>query len=300
MKRRDFIVAGAALAGVPRADLAGVERPSTAVGTRPGPKTGVRVGMAQILVRTSAAAENLARAEAAVARAKALECDIVVLPECLDLGWTNPAARQLATPIPGPFSDRLAGAARQHAIHVVAGLHERDGERLFNASVLFDEAGRLLHKHHKINELDIAWDLYARGDSLAVAATRFGKVAISICADNSPASVSLGHAAGHMGARMILSPCAWAVPADYDPAREPYGWNVWDQSYPDIARRHRMAVIGVSNVGPVEAGPWKGRACIGSSLAVSAHGTVLVRGPYGVDADALLTVDLPIEPGPAR
>jgi predicted amidohydrolase len=258
------------------------------------PKGGVRVGMAQILVRTSAASENLARAEAAIARAKALGCDFVVLPECLDLGWTNPAARELATPIPGPFSDRLAVAARRHSIHVVAGLHERDGERLFNASVLFDDAGRLLHTHHKINELDIAWDLYTRGDSLSVATTRHGKVAISICADNSPGAVSLGHAAGHLGARMILSPCAWAVPADYDPVKEPYGWNVWDQSYPEIARRHRMPVIGVSNVGPVDAGPWKGRSCIGSSLAVSGHGTVLVRGPYGVDAEALLTVDLPL------
>jgi len=218
----------------------------------------------------------------------------VVLPEFLDLGWTNPAARQLATAIPGPFSDRLAEAARQHAIHVVAGLHERDGERLFNASVLFDDTGRLLHKHHKINELDIAWDLYTRGDSLAVAPTRFGKVAISICADNAPASVSLGHAVGHLGARMLLSPCAWAVPADYDPVKEPYGWNVWDDSYPDIARRHRMPVIGVSNVGAMEAGPWKGRLCIGSSLAVSGHGTVLARGPYGVDAEALVTVDLPL------
>ncbi|HOC18572.1 MAG TPA: carbon-nitrogen hydrolase family protein [Vicinamibacterales bacterium] len=291
MTRRDFVAAGLALAGVPPSRLAAADTPA---GPVPAPKTGVRVGMAQILVKASAADENLARAEAAVARAKALDCDFVVLPECLDLGWTNPAARQLATAIPGPFSDRLAEAARKHAIHVVAGLHERDGERLFNASVLFDDTGRLLHKHHKINELDIAWDLYTRGDSLAVAPTRFGKVAISICADNAPASVSLGHAVGHLGARMLLSPCAWAVPADYDPVKEPYGWNVWDDSYPDIARRHRMPVIGVSNVGAMEAGPWKGRLCIGSSLAVSGHGTVLARGPYGVDAEALVTVDLPL------
>lgn len=290
------MVAGAMLAGTAPMGLAGREAPVTSGASRPAPKTGVRVGMAQILVRASAAEDNLARAEAAIARAKGLDCDFVVLPECLDLGWTNPAARELATPIPGPFSDRLAGAARRHAIHVVAGLHARDGGRLFNASVLFDDAGRLLHTHYKINELDIAWDLYARGDSLAVAPTRFGKVAISICADNSPASVSLGHAVGHLGARMILSPCAWAVPADYDPVKEPYGWNVWDESYPEIARRHRMPVIGVSNVGPVDAGPWKGRSCIGSSLAVSAYGTVLIRAPYGVDAEALLTVDLPLEP----
>jgi predicted amidohydrolase len=159
--------------------------------------------------------------------------------------------------------------------------------------VLIDDAGRLVMKHHKINELDIAWDLYTRGDSLSVAATPFGRVAISICADNSPASISLGHAVGLMGARMILSPCAWAVTTDYDNEKEPYGWDVWDRSYPVIARDHGLTVIGVSNVGPIEAGPWAGRVCIGSSLAVGPHGIDLVKGPYGVGAEALLTVDVP-------
>ena len=32
-----------------------------------------------------------------------------------------------------------------------------------------------------------------------------------------------GHALGRMGARLLLSPCAWAVDADHDNAREPYG-----------------------------------------------------------------------------
>jgi predicted amidohydrolase len=294
MNRRSFVAAGMALAGRSALGAAGVKaEDATESGEE---KVGVRVGMAQILVRTSAVDENLGRAEAAIEKAKALGCDIVVLPECLDLGWTNPESRRLAAPIPGPPSERLSAAARRNAIHVVAGLHERSGERLFNASVLFDDGGALVLKHHKINELDIAWDLYMRGHSLSVANTRFGPIAISICADNSPASVSLGHAAGHMGARMILSPCAWAVLPDYDNQKEPYGWDVWDVSYPDIARQHRMTVIGVSNVGPMEAGPWQGRLCIGSSLAVGPFGTNLARGPYGVAAEALVTVDVPAEP----
>ncbi len=294
MRRRSFVAAGMVLASRPV--LGAVDEPPK--DHRPGGEGGsgaVRVGMAQILVRTGAADENLARAEAAIGKAKALGCDVVVLPECLDLGWTNPDARRRAARIPGPPCDRLADAARRHAIHVVAGLHERAGERLYNASVLLDDRGRLVLKHHKINELDIAWDLYARGDSLAVAQTRLGPVAIPICADNSPASIALGHAAGLMGARMILSPCAWAVKPDYDPQKEPYGWDVWDVSYPAIARKHQMTVIGVSSVGLMEAGPWKGRLCIGSSLAVGRHGNVLVRGPYGVDAEALLTADIPAE-----
>jgi hypothetical protein len=51
-------------------------------------------------------------------------------------------------------------------------------------------------------------------------------------------------------------------------------------------------VIGVSNTGPLTDGPWKGRKCIGCSLAVGPGGEVLMRGPYGDDAEALLTVEV--------
>ncbi len=258
-----------------------------------GGARGTKVGMAQILVKTGAADENLARAVAAVRQANEAGSDVVVLPECLDLGWTHPDASRLALPIPGPRSEQLAEAARRNSIFVVAGLTERAGERTFNASILLDDTGRLLLKHHKINELDIAWDIYSRGDTLSVAETPFGKVGIPICADNSPDVTALGSALGIMGARLLLSPCAWAVEAGYDPVKKPYGSDVWDISYPRLARERRLTIIGVSNVGHMEAGPWKGRDCIGSSLAVGPDGGVLLRGPYGVDAEALLTVDVP-------
>ena len=39
-------------------------------------------------------------------------------------------------------------------------------------------------------------------------------------------------------------------------------------------------------------GPWAGRPCIGKSLAVGPGGGVLARGPYGVDAEALVVVEV--------
>ena len=48
-------------------------------------------------------------------------CRVVVLPECLDLGWAHPSALDAAQPVPGPHSDRLAQAAREHGIYVAAG-----------------------------------------------------------------------------------------------------------------------------------------------------------------------------------
>jgi hypothetical protein len=52
-------------------------------------------------------------------------------------------------------------------------------------------------------------------------------------------------------------------------------------------------VVGVSNVGWLTAGPWRGRKCIGCSLAVGADGETLVQGSYGVTAEELLVIDLP-------
>ena len=287
MKRRRFLATSAAAAGALAAHAPGQTGPAS-------PRRTVRVGMGQILVRTGAAAENLARARDCVARARREGCEVVVLPECLDLGWTYPDAPRLAHPIPGPTSESLGEAARAGGLWVVAGLTEEDGGRTFNTAVLLDDQGRVRLKHRKINELDIAWHIYSRGTGLEVTDTPFGRVGIPICADNSTASTELGLALGRMGARLLLSPCAWAVTPDHDNAKDPYGRDLWDVAYRLFAEKQKVATVAVSNVGRMEAGPWEGRYCIGSSLAVGPDGTVLARLPYGVGAEAFQAIEVPL------
>lgn len=254
-----------------------------------------RVGMAQLLVEGGHPGANLGRAVAAIGRAAAEGCRLVVLPECLDVGWTDPLARDLAWSIPGPHADRLAVAARRHAVFVAAGLVERSGDRLYNAAVLLGPDGRILLHHRKINELDIALDLYAVGDRLGVAETALGRIGLTVCADNFGNSLAIGHVLARMGAQLILSPSSWAVEADHDEAREPYG-RLWLDAYTELSRLYDVTVIGVSHVGRLRAGPWAGRPVIGCSLAVGPGGIVLARGPYGADAEALVVVE--VEPRP--
>lgn len=262
-------------------------------------ETTVRVGMAQTLVEPGRCAANLDRATAAILRAARLGCRVVVLPECLDVGWTDPSARDLAQAIPGPHFERLARAAGEGGLYVVAGLVERARIRLYNAAVLIGPTGDLLLHHRKINEFEIALDLYSVGQRLAVAETEFGVVGLAICADNFPDSAAIGHVLARMGARMILSPCSWAVEAGHDQQREPYG-ALWERAYGELSRLYDLSVIGVSHVGAIEGGPWKGRKVIGCSMAVGPGGTVLGRGPYGEDAESLIVVEVPRSPSPAR
>jgi predicted amidohydrolase len=256
------------------------------------------LGMGQLRVEGGDRDGNLGRARAMIERAAAAECRIVVLPECLDLGWTHPAARELAQPVPGATSAALAAAAQAARVYVVAGITERAGDRLYNAALLLSPDGEIRLHHRKINLLDGVEGIYSRGDRLGVAATPVGTVAINICADNFPGSLSLAHAQARMGAQLLLSPSAWAVDADHDQERQPYG-GLWKGAYATLARLYDLAVVGVSSVGPVAAGPWAGRKCIGCSLAVGPGGVILAEAPYGEAAEALVRVRIAPQPTPA-
>ncbi|HEX7590167.1 MAG TPA: carbon-nitrogen hydrolase family protein [Demequinaceae bacterium] len=249
--------------------------------------------MAQMLVVPGAVEDNLGRAVSAIEAAARAHCDVVVLPECLDLGWTFPGARDLAQPVPGPASDRLRDAAASAGVMVVAGLTERDGDRIYNSAVLIVADGTVLAKHRKINELDFARELYSAGTSLQVVQTPLGAIGVTICADNAYPTLALGRALAAMGAKILLSPCAWAVPPGFDNAVRAYG-DEWVTAYGALARETGMPVVGVSNVGPVVGGEWDGWACIGASLAVGSDGEVILQAPFGEAAETLVTVEVPL------
>jgi len=94
-----------------------------------------------------------------------------------------------------------------------------------------------------------------------------------------------------MGADVILSPCSWAVPPNHDNRIKPYG-DMWERSYVRIARLFNIPIVGVSNTGTIESGPWKDYRCIGCSLAVSAEGRILIKGEYSHTEQSLLSVDV--------
>ena len=238
---------------------------------------------------------NLNRAAHLVAQAAADGAQLCILPECMDLGWGTPEALQLAQPIPGAVSHRLCQIARENGVWLVSGLTEKAGDRVYNAALLISDQGEILLHHRKINVLTGVEDVYAIGDRLAVADTPFGRIGIDICADNAVQSLSVGHTLARMGAQMILSPCAWAVP----PQREeglPYGQE-WHVPYGHLSSLYGIYVVGVSNVGQVTCGSWQGWKAIGNSIAYGPDGKALAVLPYGEDAQCVRLIQL--QPKPA-
>ena len=251
----------------------------------------IRIAMGQMLVESGKKEENLFRAVRMIKEAGRNDCNFIVLPECLDLGWTFPGTAEMTESIPGKSSDILCAGAADASIYVVAGLSEKDGDRVYNSALLISPEGHILAKHRKINILDIARNIYSIGNIMTVTETEFGKIGMDICSDNFPAAFAIGHTLARMGADIILSPASWAVKPENN---ESNPCKMWERSYTSLASNFAIPVIGVSNIGIIAAGVWKDHRCIGNSLAVSPEGRIIAKGDltYTVESITYTTMTI--------
>ena len=97
----------------------------------------------ELPARHAAASENLARADALLARAPT---DLALLPEASLTGYVSPRGdfdlRRFAETREGPTARALAALAKKHRTHLVGPLIERAGDAFHNAMLGFDPEGR--------------------------------------------------------------------------------------------------------------------------------------------------------------
>lgn len=256
----------------------------------------MKIGMGQLLVEGGEPERNLKRAEEMIRDASAKKCDMVLLPETLDLAWTHPSAKKEAQPIPGPYSERLCRNARDMNIYICAGLTEKTKDRVYNTALLIGPAGDIILKYHKINLLTVEQDFYAVGNTLSAAETPFGIIGVNICADNYIDSLEIGHALARMGSQIILSPSSWTVDYSIADGTDPYG-EKWFKPYHTLASLYDLVVVSATSVGYIVGGPYEGKKMVGCSMAVNSKG-IIAQGPYNEFAGELITVeiDIPLRP----
>lgn len=151
------------------------------------------------LIQMNAGADkgaNLATASRLIDRAVTEDRpDLVMLPECFTFyGGTRDAQRASAEPCPGGETyAMLRNTADRHGIYLHAGsLNERDGEHIFNTTLVFDRSGREVARYRKIHMFSITtpdgvsydegW-LYQPGSDIVVYDLEGVKVGCTICYD---------------------------------------------------------------------------------------------------------------------
>ena len=259
-----------------------------------------RLALVQMKVLPGQKAANLRHSVELVRQAKKAGADVVLLPEVMDLGWGYPAEPQEADSLPyGRTCRVLSRTAKKEKVYLCSGVTERSGSMVYNSAVLIDPEGRVILTHRKINELEISHSVYGHGDRLNVCPTPLGTFGLMICADATAKDHVLARSLCYMGADVILSPSAWAVPPDHDNTKDPYG-ATWSDAYGPVAKEFSVWIAGCSSVGTVGYGAWKEWKCIGASLVAGPDGREVLRGPYGEAAETILTVDIAPVRRPAR
>lgn len=119
-----------------------------------------------------------------VAEAAAKGADLIVLPETLTCTGNGLTYFDVAEPVPGPSTDYFGELAKEHGLHIVAGIVEREAHLIFNVAVLIGPDGALIGKYRKVTlprtEIDMG---ISPGSEYPVFETSFGKVGLMICYD---------------------------------------------------------------------------------------------------------------------
>lgn len=250
----------------------------------------MKIGIGQLLVEGGEPERNLDRARKLIEQSVAQNCDLVLLPETLDLAWTHPSVFEESEPIPGPRSDFFSEIAKKHSVWLCLGLTENENNNNYNTAILINNEGEIVHKYRKINLLEVEFPFYQIGQSISVVDTPFGKIGINICADNYSDALCLGHSLARMGAQIILSPSSWTVDHYVTEEMNPYN-DKWIKPLSEIATLYEIPVLSTTCVGYIVGGPYEGKKMIGCSLAVDKNGKV-TQGEFNEFAGDLKVVDI--------
>ncbi len=252
----------------------------------------IKIGMGQILVEGGEPERNLERAEKMIGEAAGQGCDLVLLPETMDLAWTHPSALTQAQAVPGPFSERLCRKAKEYGIYICSGLTEKENGRTYNTAILINRQGEIILKYHKINCLVVEQPFYEVGQTLNVVVTEFGNIGVNICADNYADGLAIGHTLARMGAQLILSPSSWTVDYSVTEEDDPYK-KKWILPYSTLAKLYDIVIAGTTSVGYIVGGPYEGKKSVGCSLIIGKNG-IIAQGHFNEFAGELIIAEFEI------
>jgi nitrilase len=235
------------------------------------------------LVQTSSGddkAANLAQAETLVRRAiEATRPDLVVLPELFAyLGGTSASALEAAEPAPEGVAYRLLSSlAREYGVNIHGGsIGYRQGDRLFNASFIFDRSGREVGRYHKIHMFDVTTpdgkvfresDTYTPGTEVVTCELDDVRLGCAICYDLRFGELFVELA--RQGAQLIALPAAFTMLT---------GKDHWETLLRARAIETQSYVLAAGQYGNYIADGIE-RSNYGNSMIVDPWGCVIARAP---------------------
>lgn len=109
----------------------------------------MKIAAAQISCALGDIDANIRKIREFAARAKQSGADLIVFPEMVDTGYSMPVIQECAQPWKNGAVPRLQQIAKELSLAIVAGVSDREGDRIYNAQAFIDSAGNELAKYRK-------------------------------------------------------------------------------------------------------------------------------------------------------
>jgi N-carbamoylputrescine amidase len=238
---------------------------------------------------------NVAKAVRRVGEAAARGAQIVCLQELFAGPYPcqteDHAQFERAEPIPGPTSQRLSQAAREHGVVLVGSIFERRAAGVYhNTAVVFDADGATVGVYRKMHIPDdpLYYEkfYFTPGDlGFRSFATKFGKIGVCVCWDQwFPEGARL---TALTGAQILFYPTAigW-IPGEKDV----YGRSQ-HSAWETMMRSHAIA-NGVFVAAPNRVGREGEVEFWGASFISDPYGNVLARGSHDREEIVMAECDL--------
>lgn len=133
------------------------------------------------------------KAERMVCEAAQNGANVVVLPEMYNCPYSKEYFKRFADAENGESIEQMSSWAKENGVILVGGtIPEKDGERLYNTSFVFDETGKVIARHRKMHlfDVDIEGGIrfkesnhFAAGNEITVFDTKYGKMGVLVCFD---------------------------------------------------------------------------------------------------------------------
>jgi len=235
----------------------------------------MRIACVQTDVRYGDAIANAASAEAHLRELAGQQVELVLFPEAFLTGYcaaTSQSAAAIAIPRDDAAIERVRNLCEELNILAAMGFAEADGEKLFNAAVLF-EPGRGPRFYRKTHLPFLGMDRFMEpGNELPLFDTRLGKLGVLVCYDLRPPEATRSLALA--GAEILLLPTNWPIGAETSA----------DHIAIARAAENRIFVATCNRIGTEN-----GFTFIGRSKIIAPSGKVLAEAN---DREAVLIADI--------
>lgn len=137
---------------------------------------------------------NLKKAGSMISESVEKNADFIILPEMFNCPYSNEKFIEYGEEEHESLTlNEISRLANENNVYILAGsIPERESDKLYNTSYLFDKTGQIIAKHRKMHLFDIdvkgkitfkESDVLTAGDEFTIADTEFGKIGIGICYD---------------------------------------------------------------------------------------------------------------------